>query len=319
MIFQRFPHLALALCCLALLLAAQAATAAATKVKVGFIPIGDCLQLYVAADKGFFSEEGLEAIPTPMKGGAVIAPAVEAGEADVGWSNAVSVIIAHSKGFDFGFLTSGANSLEGGHRVHSLLVAKGSPISSVKDLAGKTVAINTLGNINELSLRALAEAEGLDIATVKLVEMPFPNMEAALKNGSVDAVLAVEPFVTLSLAHETAKTLVKSVHKSFGDKFMIGSWFAKKSWVEKNPEAAAAFVRAINKASDYIRDNPDKIADILVANTKLTPDVAGKISVPAFDARLDPADVQPLIDAAAKYGFIPAPFPAGDVILQSEK
>jgi len=319
MTFHRISRFALALFYMTLLIAPQASLAETKEVKVGFIPIGDCLQLYVAADKGFFAEEGLIIIPTPMKGGAVIAPAVEAGEADVGWSNAVSVIIAHSKGFDFGFLTSGANSLENGHRVHSLLVAKDSQITSVKDLAGKTVAINTLGNINELSLRALAEGEGLDIATVKLVEMPFPNMEAALKNGSADAVLAVEPFVTLSLAHETARPLVKSAHKSFGDQFMIGSWFAKNSWVEKNPETAAAFVRAINKASDFIRDNPDKVVEILVANTKLTPDLAGKITIPAFDSRLDPADIQPLIDAAAKYGFIPAPFPAEEVIIPSGK
>ncbi len=292
----------------------QTGLAQAKTVKLAYIPIGDCLQLYVAEDKGFFAQEGLEVAPMAMKGGAVIAPAVEAGEAQIGWSNAVSIIIAHAKGFDFAFLTSGAISQEGGHRVHSLMIAADSPMTSVKDLAGKTVAINTLGNINELSLRALAEAEGLDVASVKLVEAPFPNMEAALKNGSVDAYIAVEPFVTVAKSHNTAKALVESAHKSFGERFMIGSWFAKKSWVKDNPDTAAAFARAIDKASVFIRDNPEAAREILSANTKLAPELAEKIALPAFDPKLDPADVQPLVDACAKYGLIPAVFPAADVI-----
>jgi len=283
-------------------------------VKLAYIPIGDCLQLYVAKDKGFFTEEGLEITPMAMKGGAVIAPAVEAGEAQIGWSNVVSIIIAHAKGFDFEFLTSGAISEENGHRVHSLMVAKDSPIQSVKDLAGKTVAINTLGNINELSLRALAEAEGLDFKSVKLVEAPFPNMEAALKNGSIDAFLAVEPFVTVSESHGAARPLVKSAHKSFGQRFTIGSWFAKKSWAADNPETAQAFVRAIDKASAFIRDNPEEARKILSANTKLTPELAKKIALPAFDPKVDPADVRPRIDACAKYGLIPEAFPAKDIL-----
>ncbi len=300
------------------LLLAGPVCAESQKLTVGYIPIGDCLQLYVADDNGYFAEEGLEIEKKPMKGGAVIAPSVEAGEADVGWSNAVSVIIAHAKGFDFGFLTSGANSEENGHRVHSLLVGKDSPIASVKDLEGGTVAINTLGNINELSLDALFDANGVDMKKVKLVEVPFPHMEAALKKGSVDAVLEVEPFVTLALEHGTAKMLVPSVHKSYGDKFMIGSWFAKKSWVEKHPKLAAAFARAVNRASAFIRDNPDKVGAILVANTKLTPELAKKITLPAFDPKRDPADIQKMIDTAAKYGFIPEAFPAGEVMITNE-
>lgn len=285
-------------------------------ITVGYIPIGDCLQLYVAEDKGFFKEEGITIEKKPMKGGAVIAPAVESGEVQIGWSNAISIILAHTKGFDFVFLTSGALEREDGHRVHSLLVAKDSPIQKVSDLKGKKVAINTLGNINELSMIALADANDVDSKQISLVEVPFPQMEAALKNGSVDAILAVEPFVTLSISHGTAKYLEKSVHKSFGEEFMIGSWFAKKSWIEKNPSLAAAFVRAINKASDYISGHPQEMPEILVKNTKLTSDLAGKITLPAFASMFKIVDLQRMIEASANYGFIKAPFNAEEIIYQ---
>ena len=89
-------------------------------VQVGYIPIGDCLQLYVADGMGFFRDEGISSKRQPMKGGAIIAPAVEAGEVDVGWSNAISIIIAHSKGFDFQFLTSLRNESSAADQHHNL-------------------------------------------------------------------------------------------------------------------------------------------------------------------------------------------------------
>lgn len=282
-------------------------------VKVGYIPIGDCLQLYVAQDMGYFAEEGITVEQKPMKGGAVIAPAVESGEVHIGWSNAISVIIASTKGFDFGFLTSGALSIEGTNRVHSLLVSKASSIKKVTDLKDKKVAINTLGNINELSIVDLASQNGMNVKDFKLVEVPFPNMEVALTSNSVDAILAVEPFVTLSVAHDAATILVESIHKCYGERFMIGSWFAKKSWAMRNPEISAAFTRAINKASEFVQSNPDKIAQILVSNTKLTAGLIEKITLPVFAPEFDLNDLQQMIDLSAKHKFIDKEFSAEQI------
>jgi len=75
------------------------------KVKIGMMPVVDCLQLFVAKEKGFFEQENLKVETIPMAGGAVIAPAVNSGELDIGFSNSLSIIIAHEKGFDFKFLT----------------------------------------------------------------------------------------------------------------------------------------------------------------------------------------------------------------------
>lgn len=285
-------------------------------IRVGYIPVADCLQLYVAEDQGFFKDAGLAIDSRPMEGGAIIAPSVESGEIDVGWSNSVTIIIAHSKGFDFGFLTAGAFEQGDGHRTHSLLVAKDSPIKSFADLVGKKVAINTLGNINELSLMEHAERAGVDIKKIDIVEIPFPHMEAALKNGSVDAIIGIEPFVTLSIAHGTARYLDKPVHRVFGDNFMIGSWFAKKSWVEKNASKAAAFSAAIDKASDYIAANPGKLVESLVKHTKLTADLIEKISLPAFPSHLEPTALQCLIDLSAKHNYIDKSFNADDIVFK---
>jgi NitT/TauT family transport system substrate-binding protein len=289
------------------------------EVVVGYIPIADCLQLYVAEAMGYFQQEGISIQKRPMKGGTAIAPAVESGDIQVGWSNTVSIIIAHAKGFDFTFVTPGALEEEGGHRTHSLLVPSNSQIKQIADLAGKVVAINTLGNVNELSIMALAEQYGIDMKTIRLVEIPFPDMEAALKNNSVDAALVAEPFVTLSVMHGSARVLEASAHKAFGDRFMIASWFVKKSWIEKNPAKAEGFARAIAKASDYITGHPKEVSEHLLTATKLSADLVGKISLPAYSPSYDLADLQKLIDMAAKHKFINAPFPAKEIVYQSPR
>ena len=285
-----------------------------TPLKVGYIPVGDCLQLFVAEDQGYFKAEGLDVTGLAMKGGAVIAPAVEGGELAIGWSNTVSIILAHARGFDFAFLAPGAEGVTGSHDVHALLVPTDSTITSVRDLAGKTVAINTLGNINEAAMRALAEKAGIAPDSIRLVEVPFPDMGTALAKGSADAALMLEPFVTDAVSKGRARVLDPSPHAAFGNPYLIGAWFAKKAWIKSHPAAAEAFVRAVAKASAFIEAHPDKAREILRSRTRLSPELAGRITLPRFPATLEPAALQGVIDVCARFGLAPKPFPAADIL-----
>jgi NitT/TauT family transport system substrate-binding protein len=302
----------LALLCLFAVAPAQAAQSAA--IRVGYIPVGDCLQLYVAEEEGFFAAEGLTVTGLAMKGGAVIAPAVEGGELAIGWSNTVSIILAHARGFDFAFLAPGAEGKKGAHDVHALIVPAGSAVASVKDLAGKTVAINTLGNINEAAMRALAQQAGLAPESIRLVEVPFPDMAAALAKGSADAALTLEPFVTDAVSRGAARVLDPSPHAAFGDPYLIGAWFAKKSWIAAHPKEAAAFARAVAKASAFIAAQPQKARDILAGRTRLSPELAAKIALPRFPETLDPAALQGVIDVCARFGLLAKPFAAPEIL-----
>jgi len=146
------------------------------------------------------------------------------------------------------------------------------------------------------------------------LEVPFPDMEAALKNHSVDAALVTEPFVTLAISHATVRVLEPSAHKALGEQFTIGSWFARKSWIDNNPEAAARFAKVIKKASEYINGHPAEVSKYLLSATKLTADLAEKITLPGFSSTLNPQDLQQTIDMAARYQFIAAPFDAWEIL-----
>jgi NitT/TauT family transport system substrate-binding protein len=296
------------------LLAFQAQAAELGKLRVGIMPIVDCLQIFVADAKGYFKDEGLTVEMPRMAGGAVIAPAVEGGTLEMGWSNVVSIALAHEQGFDYVFVTPGATEAPG-FRPHKIMVGADSPVRAPKDLEGKTVAVNTLANIPYVAAATWLKGAGVALDKVKFVEVPFPNMEAALKTKRVDAAVMLEPFVTVSQAAGSARILEVEPFKVFGPRALIASWFAKKSWVEKNPQQAKAFARAIGRANQFIRANQPEARQILLSYTRLSKDLAEKIALPAFEETLSEADLQAVVDATARLGLLKKPFPAKEIIL----
>ncbi len=295
------------------LLTFQAQAADLGKLRVGIMPIADCLQIFVADAKGYFKDEGLTVEMPRLAGGAAIAPAVEGGTLELGWSNVVSIALAHEQGFDYVFITPGATETEG-FRPHRIMVAADSPARGPKDLEGKTVAVNTLANIPYVAAASWMQGAGVALDKVKFVEIPFPNMEAALKTKRVDAAVMLEPFVTASLAAGSTRVLEAEPFKVFGRRNLIASWFAKKSWVEKNPQQARAFARAIGRATRFILANPVEARQILVANTRLSKELAEKITLPAFEESLSEADIQTVVDVTAKLGLLKKAFPAKAII-----
>ncbi|MBI3090009.1 MAG: ABC transporter substrate-binding protein [Candidatus Tectomicrobia bacterium] len=295
---------------------AAAPPAQAAKMRIAYLPVADCLSYMVAKDRGFFKKEGLEIEAQIMAGGAVQMPAIEGGSIDAGFTEAVSLLNAHSKGFDVQFIAPGAFvQLPNNSGFGWTARANDPSINSMKDLAGKTVAINVIGSISYLGLRYQLAKAGVPLEKVKIVEIPFPQMTVPVEQGRVDVAGQVEPFVTFMVKKGTGKVISRG---NFGgllaNRYLIGGWFSKKSWIEKNGETARAFVRAIKGAQRYILDHPNEVPAIIAANTKLSEDVVKGIVLSAYGTDLKPADVQPIIDAAAEQKLIAKSFPASDII-----
>ena len=170
---------------------------AQSKLNVGIMRIGDLSPFFLAVDKGFFKGANLDVSLASMVGGAAIMPALASGSINIGWSNVISIFQGHLQGFDFRFVANGAINKRGTHDIFGLCVSPDSPIKSAKDLAGKTMAVNTLRNIMHATTARWIDSNGGDSSKVKWVELPFPQMAAALVNKQIDAYGAVEPFVTV--------------------------------------------------------------------------------------------------------------------------
>jgi NitT/TauT family transport system substrate-binding protein len=286
---------------------------AQTKGKLGYMKIVDTAPMFIAMERGFFKAAGLELETVPMAGGAVIVQGVTSGDLQIGWTNVISLYQAHVEGFDFKFITGGATNVKGTNDTHALLVAKASAIKSAKDLEGKTVAVNTLNNIVHLMAMAWLDKNGANSTKVKFVEVPFPQMEAALVAGKIDAASAQEPFPSAALAKDAARVLAHPWSDVLG-KFLIASWFASEKWLQKNKQTAQAYITALNRGVDAIEADPKGSRDIIAKWTGLKPDLAGKIPLPVYEKSLAEKDLQSTIDLTQKYKLIPRSFKAREVI-----
>ncbi|MGD0236240.1 MAG: ABC transporter substrate-binding protein [Syntrophorhabdales bacterium] len=287
-------------------------------MKVSYIPIMDCQQLYVAWDKGYFEEEGLKVEGQVAQGGAVSQTLVESGSVELGWTAVVPLSQAYLKGFDFTFIAAGAFFGSANPKAAGILVKKDSPIQSVKDLAGKKIAVNALQSVNHLAVLAIADFYGVDIKTLKFVEIPMPSQAPALKEGAVDACHNVQPFIAASEAEGITRLLYGGFYPpEIADREMISSWFAKKSSLEKNKDKMTRFLKAITKATDFINKNPDQMNAIVAKYTKLDVNLLNKVTQPKFYTKINKKDIQVSIDLCAKYGFIKNGFDAKEIVATS--
>lgn len=286
---------------------------AQAKGKLGYMKIVDNAAMFMAMEKGFFKTEGLELETIPMAGGAVIVQGVTSGDLQFGWTNVISLYQAHVEGFDFKLVAGGATNVKGKTESHAIQVLKTSPIKNAKDLEGKTVAVNTLNNIVHLMAMAWIDKNGASSGKVKFVEVPFPQMEAALVSGKIDAISVHEPFATAAVEKGQARVLAYPWGEVL-PKFLIASWFASEKWITKNKEIAQAFVRAISRGVDAIHADPEGSRAAMVKWAGLNPDLAGKIALPVFEKGISEKDLQATIDLTQKYKLISKPIKARDVI-----
>ena len=284
-----------------------------SKSKLGYMKIVDNAAMFMAMEKGFFKAEGLELETVPMAGGAIIVQGVTSGDLQFGWTNVISLYQAHVEGFDFKLIAGGATNVRGSNETHAIEVLKDSPIKNAKDLEGKTVAVNTLNNIVHLMAMAWVDKNGGSSAKVKFIELPFPQMEAALVAGKVAAISVQEPFA----AAAARRPEIRVLSNPWGDvasRFLIASWFASEKWIQKNKQTAQAFVRAINRGVDAIQADKEGARNAMIKWAGLNPDMVGKIGLPVFEKAVSEKDVQITIDLTQKYKMIPRPIKARDVI-----
>ncbi len=263
-------------------------------IRVGYIPIVDCLPLYVAQDKGIFAKHGLTAELTPLQGGPRVIEALSAGSIDVGYANLVSTILANSKGI--GILAIAGGPIEAdGRQAHALLIPKKSPINNPQELAGKTIAVNALRNIEHVALVQYLEKNGVNTNDIKYVETPFPQMEGLLQGGQVDAAMVVEPFISVGLTHDSVRVLGHP-YSDVRPRNAVANYVVTSAWSEKNREVSNRFRQALSEANEFIRNNDGEARQILAKYTQILPEVLPKVVIPEFVDMFTRDDLQAWID-----------------------
>jgi NitT/TauT family transport system substrate-binding protein len=273
------------------------------KVTVGVIPILDVAPIYLGVKKGFFTKHKIDVKLEQAEGGAAIIPAVVSGQYQFGFSNVVSLLLAHSKGLPVKMVSNGNNSTGvDGEDFAALMVKADSPIKSAADLEGKTVAANTLQNIVDTSVRASVRKAGGDPKKVKFTALPFPEQPAALQSGRVDAVFVVEPFQQAVLADGGRK--IASSYVDTAPNLTVAAYFASQQLIGENPDLVKRFTDAMQESLSYADSHADESREIIGSYTEIAPDVIAKVTLPKWPADVNRDSVQTLADLALEDGLL---------------
>jgi len=267
------------------------------------IPIADVAPLYLGVEQGFFEEQRLRLEPQLAEGGAAITPAVLNGDFEIGFSNTISLLIAASKGLPVQTISQGSlGGADASEAWAELLVREDGPIKEPRDLEGKTIAVNTLKNICEVTIKASLEQQDVDVDKLEFTEVPFPEMNAALDAERVDGACGIEPFVSQGEAGNARA--IDPFYVNTAPDLTVATYFASRQYIDENPAVIDRFVKAMSKSLDYAQKNPDEARRILTTYTMIAPEVAERIRLPVWRSELTIPTIERLSKLSLRYGLI---------------
>ncbi len=278
-------------------------------VRLGTVPVESYALPYYAAEQGQFKRAGLDVSLSSFNGGGAVTAGVLGGALDVGCANIGALSNAHARGLPVRIIAPGGlYSTTSPTTV--IAVAKSSSLTTGRDLNGKTIGVSTLKDLQQASVMRWVDANGGDSKTLKFLELPIPQVPAALQAGRLDAGIVLEP--TLSFAKNDIRVIGKC-YDSIAKTLMISSFFATTSWLEKNEALARKLAAALREAATWANANPAASGQILTRVAKLPAGQVSAMNRVVFTDHLDGAQYQPVIDALAQYGFLPKAFPASEL------
>jgi NitT/TauT family transport system substrate-binding protein len=275
-------------------------------ITVGLIPIVDVAPVYLGIEEGFFEKRDLNVKVQTAEGGAAIVPGVVSGDFQFGFSNVTSLLLAQSEGLPLKIVAAGDSSTgKQGADFSGVVVPEGSEIEDAAGLAGKTVAVNTLKNIGDTTVRQSVKKAGGDPSAVKFVELEFPDMPAALAKGQVDAAWVVEPFLTIT--KDQGGTDIASNLVDTQPNLMIAAYFTSEEMLASDPGLVDRFTAAVNESLTYAEQNPDAVREIIQSYTDIPADVANRMVLPKWSSEINTETVELLAQLAREDGLVQEP------------
>jgi ABC-type nitrate/sulfonate/bicarbonate transport system substrate-binding protein len=139
-------------------------------------------------------------------------------------------------------------------------------------------------------------------------------MLEALEQGRADGATIANPILQDVLASGKARS-IGAIYDALGSGFLEAGWFCSESYAARNADAVRRFFAAMREAATYTNVHHDETIDLLAAYAKLPAAVIRTMNRDTIATSLQPAAIQPCIDAAYKYGYIASPFRAGELLV----
>lgn len=275
-----------------------------SSISIGVIPVAEFFPVYVAQDQGFFKEAGLDVEIESMSNAASIVPSVLNGQLTFGTTATPPFLTAVEKKIPItAVANAGSTTSEAGKDTGAFIVRADSNIASPKDLAGKKVAVNALSSLPHVAAVARIAQDGADPSDVQFVAMPFADMQAALDQNRVDALLSVEPFMSQSIGAGA-----KVISPLYTDVYLPGTthtlYFTSKQFAAANPETVTKFKESLAKANALVAKDPSILRSALVKHGGMPQATADRVNLPTYATSFNVAGMVDMAVKMKENGFL---------------
>ena len=236
----------------------------AEKAKITFVldwtPNTNHTGLYVAKEKGYFDEAGLDVeITSPPEDGAEVLVGANKAQFGVSFQDSMLPAVAGDNKMPIEAVAAIAQ-----HNTSGIISLKGKGIDRPKGLEGKKYATWDLP-IEQATLKHVVEKDGGDFSLVQLIPATVTDEASALKSGQVDAIWVFYGWAGIA----TEKAGLETDYFAFKDIDPVFDYYTpviigNTDWMKENPETAKAFLSAVKKGYEYAVEDPDGAADILL-------------------------------------------------------
>lgn len=295
---------------LALLITCFSFAAAPLEVPVGISPVMSSAAMFIAKEKGYFQEEGLNVVINPFKAsGAKMVPFLATGQLFVGGGN-INAGMYNAIAQDIPIrIVSDKGTVSPGHGYLALIVRKDHVDSgrykSFNDLKGMTMAVTAKGVSQEIVTERYLKSVGLSLDDIKLRKLAYSDMNIALANKAIDATVQIEPFVAAAIKNDFA-VRVAGDDEIYPNQ-QSAAIFYSPLFIKEHPKEAQAFMNAYVRGLRDYNDAFDKgirkneIIEILTKNTRIKDANIYQAVVPVGLSPDGMVNVQSLKDDAAWY------------------
>lgn len=213
---------------------------------------------FVALDKGYYKEAGLDVEIVRGQGSTDAVKQVAAGAAQIGFADAASVILARANDQ----VPVKLVSMIYADPPHSIFTLEGSGINEPKDLEGRTIADSASSSLPKL-FPAYAKAAKIDAEKVNWAFVSSDAIAATLALGHADAVTYYSISEALLQKSVGSRKLVRLTFAEAGMDFYSNGIISNDEFIESNPDVVRRFVKATLRALDDAINNPEEAAEIL--------------------------------------------------------
>lgn len=282
-------------------------------LQLAYVPVLPFTPLFVAAEKGYFAEQGLQVELQRVRNVDEMLAPLSTGKIDLSLMGPTTGFFnAMHQALDVRAI-AGANAIVSAGQGDPILVvskalADSGAVKTVADLKGRKLAINLRGSALEYLLSKGLEQAGLTLDDVELVTIPGTEMLTALANGAVDGAIAGGLNTRRMIKEGVAVKLLSDtdiLQGGQGGVVVVGQRLLQPANREVAIRVLAAYLKAVRDLNDNGWDNPE-IIGMIQKYTEMEPAIIANsaFSLFASDGALDETSIMDIQAFQINRGYV---------------